>query len=95
MANLGKFSIETNGDWEKLEEIVQTTFSEGEVYCIQLNKGEIAQFCEKDSTPEADEGFEYFGNQQSQIKYTVDGGADLYVKNLTSNCKINIAKNVQ
>lgn len=92
MANLGKFDIDTNGEWVKLEEIAETTFSANEEYSLQVNKGELVQICEKSTTPEADEGLEYFGNQQSQIKYTVESGADLYVKNLTNNCKINIAK---
>lgn len=92
MANLGKFDIDTNGEWVKLEEIVETTFSADEVYSLQVSKGELVQFCEKDDTPDSDEGFEYYGNQLSQIKYTVESGADLYVKNLSNNCKINISK---
>ena len=59
MANLGKFNIETNGNWQKLSEIAELTFTSGEKYNLQINKGGLVQFCEKSTTPDDNEGFTF------------------------------------
>ncbi len=90
MANLGKFEIDTNGQWVTLAEITELTFTAGERYNLQLNKGGLCAFCEKSSTPEENEGFIYFGTELEPIPYLVED-APLYVKNLSNECTINIA----
>lgn len=90
MANLGIFNINTYGQWATLADITELTFTEGEKYLLQVNKGGIIQTCEKGEEPDTNEGFTFMGTQLDTIPYEV-GSTDLYIKNLTENTTLNIA----
>lgn len=50
MANLGLFEIETNGKYEKLEDIIDLPLTQGVVYQIQVITADgMLQYCEKGS----------------------------------------------
>lgn len=91
MANLGLFEIETNGKYEKLEDIIDLPLTQGVVYQIQVITADgMLQYCEKAVTPDEAEGFVQKG-RGGVIEVEI-GSADFWVKNLTGNLKVNIAE---
>lgn len=92
MANIGNFPIETNGEWQTLAEVTGLTFTADEKYLLQLSENSKCKFCEKSTTPEDYEGFTYKGDNERTIPYLVENNSPLYVRNLTGDCVITIAK---
>lgn len=85
MANLWYGTIQTDGEYETLSSISGQTFTEGTTYTIQV-KGECF-LCESSSKPTSG-GF--LISDGRPVQYTA-GTGDLYVKDVSVSCTLNIA----
>lgn len=82
MANLGTFTIDTQGTYQTLASITELTFTEGNTYTIQvLNAAYVRE-------GEDGKGFEI---DNSAPFVWVAGQDDLYIKNLFVPVEVNIA----
>lgn len=77
MANLGKFEINTNGEYQDLATITSLTFTVGTKYTMQAqNEGGALTVCAATSTP-TDGGF--IMRDLEKFEYTPVSGETLYV----------------
>ena len=84
MANLGTWTIDTQGAYEKLEELTEETFTEGTVYTIQ---GIGADYFLREGT--AGSGFKILDKEK--VQWTA-GADDLYIKTMVyDKITVNIA----
>ena len=86
MSNLWKGQINTNNEYQKLETISGLSFENDKTYTIQIVGS--CTLCESESLP-TEGGF--LIDNKSPIQYTA-GTGDLYVKNDSYYCEINIAE---
>lgn len=83
MANLGTFTVQTNGTYKTLAEVTDLTFTEGNSYQIQiLNMAYLR---------EGTTGGGFLVDNSTPIKYTATSD-DLYIKNNYGACVVNISE---
>lgn len=85
MSNLWYGSIQTDGEYVTLSSISGVTFTSGTTYTLQV-KGKC-YLCEKSAKPTSG-GF--LITEEMPIQYAA-GSDDLYVRNVSDSCLINIA----
>ena len=93
MANLGTWTINTNGQYQKLSELTEITFIEGETYIIQgrfspnIDRAskEFGYFLREGTTGEG------FLCNSNPIQYDASDEKNLYIMNYNI-LKLNIAK---
>ena len=84
MANLGTWTIDTQGAYEKLEELTEETFTEGTAYTIQ---GIGADYFLREGT----EGAGFKIADKEKVQWTA-GSDDLYIKTMVyDKITVNIA----
>lgn len=81
MANLWTGSVKTNGEYQKLEELADVTFQNGNSYTIQIQNMAYLR--------EGTVGEGFLVNSDIPFTYTA-GADDLYIK--TNYAVVNIAK---
>ena len=86
MANLGNFTIKTDGEYQNLAEISGLTFTSGDVYVLQVKNECI--LCESVNKPDSG-GFVIDNKMIIQWK---KGDGDLWVKTDNGFTVINIAE---
>lgn len=78
MANLGYFTINTNGEYKTIEELTSLTFSVGTKYSLQVqNGGGYLTICSSATLP-TQGGFVM--NDMEKFNYTPTEGVNLYLK---------------
>ena len=90
MANLGFFEINTKGEYKKLSELTNLTFTTGVKYNMQIGNVNNATFlCVSASLPTKG-GF--LIKQNEKFSYTPKDNEDLYIcTSKYDSCTINIA----
>ena len=78
MANLGYFTINTNGEYKTIEELTELTFTAGKIYSMQVtNGGGCLTICSSSTLPTKG-GFVM--NDMEKFNYTPVEGVNLYLK---------------
>lgn len=90
MANLGIYTVKTDGKYQTLEDITGLTFEIDAVYQLQKTPANASlQVCADNEEPNPGEGF-WVGKKV--FEYTPKAGITLYFNTgLTKGCKLNIA----
>jgi len=87
MANIGYFPINTNKEYETVENVTGITFTTGTKYILQVQSAEPFYFCVSNEIPESG-GFKV---GLEPFTYTPQTGAKLYVKTF-GKAYLNIAE---
>lgn len=90
MANIGIFTINTNGEYVDIATATGETFTEGTTYTMQAqNGGSVLTVCVASSQP-TEGGFQI--KDLEKFTYTPKSGADLYLfTGGLGNVKLNIS----
>lgn len=78
MANLGYFTIDTNGGYKTIEEVTGLTFETNKTYFLQVhNGGGYLTICSSATLPT---GGGFIMNDMEKFNYTPAEGVNLYLK---------------
>lgn len=89
--NIGTFEIDVEG-YTEIATAIDETLTDATTYQIQIvssTDGKLA-YCQKNDTPDEAEGNILYGTDIREFTY--DSTYSFYIKNLTSEMKINVAE---
>lgn len=86
MANLGQWTINTNGEYKKLSDLTGINFEDGKTYLFQIQNSALIY---SSATVPEEGGF--LINNTNINSYTKQSGEDLYIKTTYSSAVVNIS----